>query len=437
MNTVSSSIRSASPTRAEGHFSTDLATVIGHDANFCVACGLCLPVCPSYQKTRNEADSPRGRISLAQALASGQLGYSRQLQQHLDRCLGCRACEFMCPSKVRFHRLLTHSRALISESHRQFSLTKPIQRFFRNHILTNRTVFERFGRLLRIYQKSGLQTLLRYTGLLKIIGLARLERNLPPITTIKSFASRNYATPAKNLGKVSLFSGCVNSTIDNNVLAASIRVLTHIGFDVDIPEQQGCCGAVHLHAGDRHRAAKLADDNLKAFSGNHSVAIISTASGCTSMLKQYADTIDTSAAAGFSQQITDINRFLLESGSLSRLNLRPLAKRIALHVPCSQRNTIGDQRAVFEILAKIPGCEILRLPETMFCCGGAGTYVFRQPQLADELRADVLAEFERLTPDIVVTTNVGCSLFLRSGIDNAGLDLELKHPVELLESLLL
>ncbi|MDH5649601.1 MAG: (Fe-S)-binding protein [Gammaproteobacteria bacterium] len=409
----------------------DLARQIAEDAGRCVACGLCLPHCPTYQIKLNEADSPRGRIALAQALATGELSFNRKLNDHFEQCLGCRACEAMCPSLVRFSRLLCNTRSLIETRHRKISLYSWLEKLIRDHLLSQRANLEKLNWLVWLYRRSGMRYLLKVTGLQHALGLTRLDSFLPEKQTAGRF-HHYYPAVAKSHGSVSLFMGCVNSTLDQNTLTASIRVLTRLGYEVHIPENQTCCGAIHQHAGDLDGAARRQSTNLDAFTGHD--AVISTATGCTAMLSEYGGNSELPDAQDFSERVFDINRFLAQSERLKGVTLKPAAARIVVHEPCSLRNVLKQQKYVYELLRHIPQSEIVTL-QSKQCCGGAGTYPLRQKAMADELIEITLSELRTLAPAIVVTTNIGCALQLRTTLASTELDITVLHPVELLDQL--
>jgi len=400
----------------------DIESRIIRDAGRCVACGLCLPICPTYIKSRREADSPRGRIALAQALASGKLGYNQKLGEHIERCPGCRACEVMCPSLVPFEQLIRNTRTLIQRRYARLSPGNRLQVLFRR-LISHHPTFAFVSRLLRLYQITGLQKLVRVTGLLKLTGLAQLERRLPSIPETARL-KHYYPTPKQRVGCIALFTGCVNRVLEYGTLSATISVLTESGYDVELPEQQVCCGAIHQHAGDPHQANKCDEKNVRAFANPDYNAIVSTASGCTAVLSQNKQ---------FTVPVMDINQFIVQSGVLNKLGLAPLSRRIVIHQPCSLQNVLNQSRSLYQLLEKIPECEIVSLADNTRCCGGAGTYPYRQPELADSLRADILTQLESLAPAILATANVSCAAHLRTGIQAAGLDIEVMHPVEILE----
>lgn len=405
---------------------------IKREAAKCVACGLCLPHCPTYNLLHDEAESPRGRLSLMLALAKNDLPLNAKLESHLARCLDCRACEKVCPSYVAYGLALDSARALIES--KRASTAKPANR---SAALIQWLVEEparmRFlGRILRLYQWIGLQWLLRKSRALQLIGLASLDAAIPRFAPQKKF-TEIYPAQKKSRGRVTIFTGCQANMADQQTLASSIRVLNRLGYEVHIPMDQGCCGALHLHDGQTGKATELMRRNINAFT-NGNDAIISVASGCAATLGEYGKYLeDDKSAQRFSGRITDICQFLAGTAWPTDISFRPFPRRIAVHDPCTLTNVLRQEDKPYALLAKIPGAEIIPLPENKLCCGAAGTYHLTQPQIAGQLRTPKIDHLRRLAPDILVTSNPGCATFLAAGLREAGLTIEVVHPLTLLE----
>lgn len=396
-------------------------------ANRCVKCGLCLPHCPTYQLFNDEGESPRGRIALMQGLAQQKLSPSKQLLGHLDRCLVCRACEAMCPSGVKYGELIEQTRASL---HRETvepptRTTMMMQRFTTDH--GHR---QQLSRLLRLYQKSGLGWLARHSGLLRPLGLQRLEGVLPKLGT--ALPSQDYYPPlGEQRGELGLFVGCMGDSLDTTTTHAAIRLLTHLGYGVHLPQSQNCCGALQLHRGETRQAEALIDKNRAAFSDRNIDALIYSASGCGSTL-QRLEQVGTKHAP-----IMEIGQFLAQITWPEGLKLRPLdtragSKHIAIHLPCSLSHVLHQEETPEMLLSKIPGITLTPLPENQTCCGAAGDYMVRHAAIADTLRDHKLRELEALRPDILVSSNIGCALHIAAGLREAGLKIEIIHPITLL-----
>ena len=391
-------------------------------ADLCVKCGLCLPHCPTYLEHRHEGDSPRGRISLMQGLASGTIPPSAALEQHLDGCLGCRACERVCPAQVPFGHLMDQGRHLLAQHRSAMSWGERGIAL----ALTRRTLRRTLQVLLRLYRATGLQALLRRGRLLGRGRLARLESLLPDRDT--PHRPRASEMPA-GAPRVMLFTGCAGELFDRQGLQDAITVLEKIGQQVDMPLQQGCCGALHQHAGALSQAAALAQRNLQAFAGD--APVLCSASGCGATLLDYPDLVPGAAARQLRARVIDINAHVLRHWR-EGLMLRPLQARIAVHSPCTLKNVFRGEDAVVQLLRKIPGARIIELDAAQHCCGAAGSHFITQPDMADRLLQHKLDAAARERPDLIVSANLGCSLHLAAGLRRAGTPIEVLHPVSLI-----
>lgn len=399
------------------------ASFINTAADQCVKCGLCLPHCPSYRLLRNEADSPRGRIALMQGLAQGQLQISAPLLQHLDRCLGCQACEKVCPSGVQYSQLLDSSRNWIESTQRRswrFRLFRKIGLY----LASKPSTWRRSWKLLGLYQRSGLQGLLRNTGLLRLTGLKRLDQQLPKIASPGTLLEQHPSKQTQQ-GAIGLFSGCMEDIVSATLRRDTIRLLNHAGYEVHIPPNQGCCGALHQHNGALDKAQSLAQTNIKAFEQAELNTVLYLSSGCGATLQDYPRQTNTTSI-----DFVEAIQFLNNSAIQQRLSFQPLASTIAWLSPCTQRHVTGGQQASRQLLSSIPEMKIIELNND--CCGAAGSYMLSQPKLAATLRDEVLAPFTHNNIRTLITANVGCALHLANGLRQQGLDVEVIHPLTLL-----
>lgn len=385
------------------------------EADRCVKCGLCLPHCPTYRLSRDEGDSPRGRIALTQALIGGAVD-SLRLHRHLDRCLNCRACESACPSGVRYGALIDGVRILERQKRRGMA-------GWLLDLIASLPYRRGSDTLLKIYQRSGLQGL---TRLAPSKGVRRLGNLLPPLAATSGW-HKVYPADGKILGRVGLFTGCVGRITERPALEAAIRLLNRLGLEVIVPRDQGCCGALHLHNGAPDPARMLATTNRKAFKAADVESVIYLASGCGAQLLDYA-----SLGGALQPAPIDISSYLTALSRLGELKLAPLEQRVLLHTPCSQRHAIRQPDQALPLLRRIPGIDLQVLPD-QGCCGAAGSYLLTQASMSDRLRRETLEAIETRGGTILATSNTGCALHLAAGQRQRGSTVEVLHPVELFE----
>lgn len=391
------------------------------DADRCVKCALCLPHCPTYRVSKDEGESPRGRIALMQGLATGALEASPRLEAHLDHCLACRACEAVCPADVPYGKLIDAARL---ELRRRGHQEPWIARHFAAHMRTplRRRLLHRF---LRLAERTGLSRLAAR------IGPAFLKRLLEfaPAVPAPHRWQAHYA-PRTFLGtKVSLFLGCVADITQPQVSVAAVAVLNAIGIDVALPKKQRCCGALDQHAGRRSQAQKLARANLAAFDGSD--AILGTASGCLATLEDYPEIVGKDADA-FAYRVEDVCAFLARHPIIPQVEFQPWKARALIQSPCTQRNVLKSDKSVPQLLSLIPELEVDVLPSSLGCCGAAGSYMLTQAAQADAFAAEFVDAIAARKAEVLVSSNVGCALHLAAALKRRGLDIPIMHPVEIL-----
>lgn len=392
--------------------------------DLCVKCGLCLPHCPTYGKTRDENESPRGRLSLIQGWAKGELQATPRLTGHVDNCLLCRACEAACPAYVPYGQIIDAFRAA-APSH------KPLTERLKSGALRLALTHATFAPLARNLSENA-------TGLVKILGkltdTGDLTAGLPSNTSHPAVQPGIHpARTAEESGRAALFTGCTGELLDRETLSAAVKVMTHLGIRVNIPDTQTCCGALHQHEGNADRAASLMAQNLSAFgAADDGEVIVSIASGCGALLSEYDRTTPDQTATAFASRVQDISQFLAGRLWPEGLSPRPLAAVACLHSPCSLRHVLRADRHAATLIKHIPDLKTVALPAQTRCCGAAGSYQLEHPEMANALRDDVLDQIAAVHPDFLLTSNPGCAIHLRSGLRQRGLDTEVLHPVTLL-----
>lgn len=391
------------------------------DTDRCVMCGMCLPHCPTFLLTRNEGDSPRGRIMLMRVLDSGRLAADERMRAHIDSCLGCRACEAVCPSQVPYGRLLDAMRARL---HPETEGGGGLAGQLRRHLLEDTAARRTAVRLLGLAQATGLSSLAGVAG----GATARRALSIAPPVAAPVTRQPMYEARGARRAVVGLLTGCMAEGFDAATIDSAIEILTALGCELRLPPSQVCCGALDAHDGRPAAAARLMARNVTAFADPEIDAIAGCATGCSAYLKEYDDDTFAARAADLCGLIDQ----LLADGAPEGLSFAPLPARIAVHIPCSQRNVLREDGVVRRMLAHLPLAEIVDLPGNELCCGAAGRQMVTNPAQADALVAPRIAALAEMRPDLLVSPNVGCALHLRAALRRAGLGIEVVHPVTLL-----
>jgi glycolate oxidase iron-sulfur subunit len=412
----------------------------------CVHCGFCLPVCPTYILWKEEMDSPRGRIYLMKMAAEGDASINQTWVGHFDACLGCMACMTACPSGVDYGKLIEATRAQIERRYQRPSAEKGFRRF----LFSTFTHPERLRLLalpLRLYQKSGLQALVRRIGIPKLLPkrLRAMETLLPQVPASEKIPELIPAQGERRR-RVGLLLGCVQQVFFPHVNAATARVLAAEGCEVVAPAAQSCCGALQVHTGEEEQAVQLARRTIDLFEKAHVDTVIINAAGCGSTVKDYGhllrdDPEYAERAKVFSAKCRDILEFLAELEPRARLNPlsaagspgdRPI--RVAYHDACHLQHAQRVRSQPRVVLSRIPNLEIVEIPEAAVCCGSAGIYNLVQPETAAELGDRKAGNVTSVNPDMVVSGNPGCLLQLQSSLARAGRNLAVHHGIELVDA---
>lgn len=404
----------------------------------CVHCGFCLPACPTYTSWGDEMDSPRGRIDLMKGLHDGVIQMDDTVAAHFDSCLGCMGCMTACPSGVRYDLLIESTRARMETTYQRSAADS----LFRKLIFA---LFPYPGRLrlaalpLRLYVRTGLQSLIRSSGLLRLLpkSLAQLDALAPPVATEASLAAFYPAqTPSSRL-RVAMIAGCVQRVFFPNVNEATIRVLTAEGCDVVVPQSQGCCGALSLHSGRVDEAKGMAAQIIAAFENEQVDAIIINAAGCGSTLKEYGhlfaeDEAMRDRANAFVAKVRDINEFLAQLTPIAPRY--PVKGRVAYHDACHLAHAQGIRSQPRELLSSIPGLTLCEIPQGDQCCGSAGTYNLFECESAIEIGERKVNNVLSTHPDILASSNPGCTLQIQSLLRKRNITLQAAHPIEILDA---
>jgi glycolate oxidase iron-sulfur subunit len=401
----------------------------------CVRCGFCLPHCPTYQSWAEEMDSPRGRIDLMRGLREKKTPLTDAVVGHFDKCLGCMACVTACPSGVKYDVLIEETRAMVEREHKRTL-------FDRLHRELIFSLFPYPGRLralvifLLAYVKSGLRWLVRALGLPRLLPrrLAQLDELLPPLSAHQIFARLPARTEAQGerRARVALVAGCVQRVFFPGVNEATVRVLAAEGCEVLIPEGQGCCGALSMHAGREEESLRFARALIDRFEKLEVEAIVINAAGCGSHLKDYGRLLGDERARAFSAKVRDVNEYL--AALPPRAPRHPLNLRIAMHDAChlahAQRIT-AQPRA---LLSGIPGAVLLEVPDGGQCCGSAGIYNLVQPESADEIGERKAENVLATGADIIASANPGCTMQIGKMLKARGKSIPAAHPIEILDA---
>jgi len=406
----------------------------------CVHCGFCLPHCPTYVSWGEEMDSPRGRIVLMKGLAEGTLQYNDTVVEHFDRCLGCMACVTACPSGVKYDVLIEDTRAKIEEHHRRGLADKLHRKMIFTLFPYPRRLKALLG-LLFLYNRSGLQWLVRKSGVLRALPrrLAQLDALMPPVTPHHLAASLPHLTLAKGMKRrrVALLAGCVQRVFFPRVNEATLRVLSAEGCEVVLPEGQGCCGALSMHAGRDEEAVRFGRSLIESFEKENVDAVLVNAAGCGSHMKDLGriladDPKFAERAKKFSASVRDINEFLADLPPVAERH--PIEGRVAYHDACHLAHAQRIRSAPRQLLRGIPGLELLEVPDGEQCCGSAGIYNLIEPASSDEIGARKVKNVLSTRPDLLATANPGCTLQIQKILRESGRTLAAAHPIEILDA---
>lgn len=405
----------------------------------CVHCGFCLQACPTYVETGLEAESPRGRIALMKAVNEGRIGITDTVVRHWDLCIQCRACEVACPSGVPYGRLIEATMQQVEHRRKVGLLTKLVSDMSLKKVLPHQRRLAMLVGGMRMYQLSGLQKMVRKSGVLKLMpgDLAEMESSMPALPK-SVFEARGQVIPAQGeqRARVALLSGCVMPLVNGPEMNAVVRVLSRNGCEVVVTRGQVCCGAINTHVGDLETARELARRNIDAFMASNIDAVIVASAGCGSRMKEYdyllrQDEKYAEKAVQFSEKVKDIHEFLVDlpfEEPKGRLDYR-VTYQDSCHLANGQRVTSQPR----ELLRSIPGIEFVELASADKCCGAGGTYTLTERDFSLRVLDTKMEAVKASGASVIATANPGCLLQLQYGAQREGIDLKVRYITDLLD----
>lgn len=409
----------------------------------CMHCGMCLPTCPTYDATHRERNSPRGRIALMRAVADGALEITNTFADELSYCLGCLACQTACPAGVNYAALFETARADIEAAAVRQSVSRRLWRWLTlGFLFTHPRALRIAGRVLRLYQRSGLQSFVRRSGWLRLLPsqLRRLEPQAPVVAPAFSDAliARREEPRGSVRYRVALLTGCIQDLVYPDVNRDTADVLLANGCAVHTPSPQPCCGSLHAHNGDRETAAWLARRMIDLMPPAEYDAIITNAGGCGSHLRHYASLLAddpgyASAARAWDAKVQDIHQWLAAIDCRAPTSA-PFAQPVTVtyHDSCHLAHGQKIVREPRALLQLIPGISLVELPESAWCCGSAGVYAITQPHQAQALLERKVGHIKETSASILAAANPGCQLQISRGLAEAGVAVQVFHPISLL-----
>lgn len=402
----------------------------------CVHCGFCLQSCPTYLELGLETESPRGRLYLMRSVNDGRIPLTPTVIAHLDLCLQCRACEAACPSGVPYGRIMERARAQVLRHSSKAPVTWKLRALVLREILASPKHLALAMRLADLYERSGLRRLLRRSGLLRAMPLLEhLEGQLPAVAGHPFPTKPVYRPPGTVQHRVALLKGCVMPYFYARVNRATVQVLLANGCEVAVPPAQGCCGALHAHAGDLETARRLARRNIDAFLAVNPDTVVINSAGCGAAMKEYAELLHDDPdyrekAQRFATLCRDVSEYLIDIGLRTPEHSLPV--RVTYQDSC---HLVHAQRVRTQprcLLQAIPGLELIEMPNSDRCCGSAGIYSAVQPALSSEILTSKMQDIATTGADVIATANPGCMLQLEAGLRRHRLSGRVVHVVELL-----
>jgi glycolate oxidase iron-sulfur subunit len=403
------------------------------DLDKCVHCGLCLNACPTYRELGVEMDSPRGRVYQMNAVANGA-PMTPEYIQHMDLCLACRGCETACPSGVPYGRMIEAARAGIEQNRRRSLWNRAIRNLIFNHLLPSRSALQVAGAGLYLYQASGMQRLVRASGILKIWRKLSNIEALSPNAEAPFFYSKigkTFPAIGDRRYKVAFLAGCIANVAFARLNEATVRVLQQNGCEVVIPGSQNCCGALHLHSGLVAEARRLAQNNIDAVIDGGFDAVLTNAAGCGSTLKEYDELLHTEKAVQFKALMKDVTEFLA-SIELNR-QMGAVDAVVTYQDSCHLAHGQKIKEAPRKLLKSVPGLTFREMPMADVCCGSAGIYNVVENEMAMQILEHKMEHVAFTKASVIATANPGCMLQLQAGARLFGANQRVLHVVQVLD----
>src|SRR3972149_4782215 len=409
----------------------------------CIHCGMCLAVCPTYDMTKNERSSPRGRIKLIKSVARGEMKITPTFAEEMNFCLDCQACETACPAGVKYGSMVEAARVEVDNTKYRSSLYKFIKRFLLKTVVGSKANLKLVSRLLRIYQNSFIRKLLHKSGVMKIISadLEEIDKLSPTVSKQFSDDIIPEITMAKGevKYKTAFLSGCLMNVMFAEINKDTVDVLQSCSCEVFTPKDQICCGSLQAHNGDFDTTKKLAKHTIDVFSNYQFDYMISNSAGCGAFMKEYghilADDVEYSERAKiFSNRVKDISEFLTETNI--PLNMKSLAESITYHDACHLAHTQKITEQPRKILKAILGTNYTELEEASWCCGSAGIYNIVHYKESMIILERKMENIRKTNSKVVLTGNPGCLAQLRYGAKRFNVNVEVMHPISLIRSVL-
>ena len=396
----------------------------------CMRCGFCLPSCPTYIESGfQESHSPRGRIALMKAVVDGTIEPDEDVERSLELCLGCRACEPVCPSGVNYGRLLEEARDIIQQNKKHAFPVKVLRRAVFKGLFPHQNRIRALTGMLGVYQRSGMQNVIRKSGLLRLLPdhLAKMEAVLPKVPDMKQLKKRPHLLPAigERKKRAAFFSGCLMDTLFLDTNTATIELLRLAGCEIIIPEQQTCCGALHGHSGEKSEAILLAKRNIQAFEDSNADFIVTNAGGCGAFLKEYDHLLKDDSewrvrAASFTRKLKDFSSVLLEL-NFDQQSLELPQQIVTYQDSCHLRNVMKTSAEPRRLIRSIKGIEFKEMQNAESCCGSAGIYNIVESEMSMKILDTKMEAAAATRAATIVTANPGCLLQMKLGIERAGL----------------